>query len=148
MFLDRSWVRNRLALMETYADGLKELRKRGKAAFDADPLHRLAAERGLHMAVECVVDVCNHLIDSYAMRDPSSYADILQIMIEEGVFEREWGERFLPVVDLRRRLVRDYDQLRADEIWQAVEEYSGEFDRAAEQFSKFLRLDASFRTDT
>ncbi|MDI3328999.1 MAG: DUF86 domain-containing protein [Alicyclobacillaceae bacterium] len=148
MFLDRSWVRDRLALMRLYADGLKEIKRRGRDVYRTDPLARLAAERGLHMALECVVDVCNHLIDSYAMRDPSSYADILQIMMEEGIFEEKWGREFLSLVDLRRQLVRDYDQLDAEQLWRAVERYAEEFDRAAEQFSKFLRLDPVFRTDT
>ncbi|MDI3256442.1 MAG: DUF86 domain-containing protein [Kyrpidia sp.] len=140
MFLDRSWVVARLQVMDSYAEGLREVKRRGKPAFEADPLSRLAAERGLHVCIECVVDVCSHIIDGYAMRDPTSYSDMLRIMMEEGVFDQLWGETFLPAADLRARLVREYDRLTPDEVWDAVVRYTDMFSEANDQFRKFLRI--------
>ncbi|ADG05268.1 type VII toxin-antitoxin system HepT family RNase toxin [Kyrpidia tusciae] len=138
LFLDRSWVRARLELMSSYAEGVKEVKGRGRSAFDSDPLIRMAAERSLHMSIECLIDGCNHIIDGYAMRDPVSYQDILQIMMEEGIFDRSFGESFLPVADLRRLLAKDYDRLTPEQVWDAVEKYADAFDEARRSLEKFL----------
>jgi uncharacterized protein YutE (UPF0331/DUF86 family) len=87
-----------------------------------EPTQRWAAERALHVAVECVVDAANEIIDALVMRDPGGYADILRVIAEEEVVDNAWFEQFLSVISFRERLIRKYRQLTPEEVRDAVAE--------------------------
>jgi uncharacterized protein YutE (UPF0331/DUF86 family) len=88
-----------------------------------DETQRWAAERAFHVAIECATDVANLLIDALVMRDPGGYADILRVLMEEGVVNREWFDGFAGAIRLRQRLVREYLQVKATELEQAARTY-------------------------
>lgn len=82
-----------------------------------------AAERALHVAVECVTDAANLVIDALVMREPGGYADIVRVLMEEGVVERSWFAEFEGALDLRNRLARQYVDLTPAEVVTAVNAY-------------------------
>ncbi|HEY4391603.1 MAG TPA: HepT-like ribonuclease domain-containing protein [Paenibacillus sp.] len=71
-------------------------------------LARYAEERALHLAIEVVTDVGSYLIDGFIMRDASSYEDIVDIMMDEQVVDKELGDTLTKLVRLRRPLVQEY----------------------------------------
>lgn len=71
-------------------------------------LARYAEERALHLAIEIVTDVGSYLIDGFIMRDASSYEDIVDIMVDEQVVDKELGNLLIQLVRLRRPLVQEY----------------------------------------
>ncbi|MCL6631582.1 MAG: DUF86 domain-containing protein [Alicyclobacillus herbarius] len=99
---------------------------------------RWAAERALHVGIECVTDAAALLIDALVMRDPGGYADILRVLMEEEVVSRNWFERFQGAVRLRQDLVRRYVSIKPDEIESAVREYAPLFLQYIEQMQAYL----------
>ena len=71
-------------------------------------LARYAEERAIHLAIEVVTDVGSYLIDGFIMRDASSYEDIVEIMMDEQVVDKELGNILTKLVRLRRPLVQSY----------------------------------------
>jgi uncharacterized protein YutE (UPF0331/DUF86 family) len=104
----REEIKRIFEVMERYAGNLKRLKNEERERFLADPVLQLAAERALHIAMECVTDVGNLLIDTLIMRDPSSYEDIVQILAEEDVIAKDFAAHFLDAVRFRRILVHEY----------------------------------------
>ncbi|WP_054967873.1 DUF86 domain-containing protein [Alicyclobacillus ferrooxydans] len=86
---------------------------------------KLAAERALHVAIECTTDAANLVIDQLVMREPGGYADILRVLMEENVVTKNWFAKFEGALAFRDRLVHHYAELTADEVNQAVEAYAG-----------------------
>ncbi|MCL6453591.1 MAG: DUF86 domain-containing protein [Alicyclobacillus sp.] len=91
--------------------------------WDEEMTPRLAAERALHVAIECVTDVGNLLIDALVMRDPGGYADIVRVLMEESVVPRAWFTAFEGAIAFRNRLIREYTTLRPAEVGEAVAAY-------------------------
>ncbi|TCS83113.1 type VII toxin-antitoxin system HepT family RNase toxin [Tepidibacillus fermentans] len=76
--------------------------------FVQDSIVVLAAERAIHIAIESIVDVGNHLIDGFIMRDPGSYLDIIEILLDERVLPEQDAEVLKEFISYRKILVHDY----------------------------------------
>ncbi|UOY90983.1 DUF86 domain-containing protein [Ectobacillus sp. JY-23] len=71
-------------------------------------LQKYALERMAHLMIDAVLDVGNALIDGFIMRDPGSYEDIIDILMDEKVVSTEEGGHLKDVVRLRKMLVQEY----------------------------------------
>lgn len=69
---------------------------------------RLSLERLVHVLIESVVDVGNMMIDGFIMRDPGSYEDIIDILIDEKVLPAKEEQVYKDLVKLRQMIVNDY----------------------------------------
>ena len=100
-FVDRSKIEQTLIYMEQVLD---ELKKASHSSF-AD---RLALERMVHIAIESILDVGNMMIDGFIMRDPGSYEDIIDILVDEKVLMQEEEDAYKSFIGLRKMLVNEY----------------------------------------
>ncbi|PYF03741.1 DUF86 domain-containing protein [Ureibacillus chungkukjangi] len=71
----------------------------------------LALQRIGHNTMEALMDVGNLIIDGFIMRDPGSYEDIIEILLDEKVITSEMEMPFKEVVGLRKMLVREFVQV-------------------------------------
>ncbi|SDZ37129.1 DUF86 domain-containing protein [Thermoactinomyces sp. DSM 45892] len=103
-------------------------------------IERFALERAAHLAVECMIDVGNTIIDDFIMRDPGGYLDIVDIMEDEQVIESSVGSVWKQWILLRDRLVRHYTEVQIDELAAFTEQYQVmiQFDH---QVQMFLRIE-------
>ncbi|MBT2701285.1 DUF86 domain-containing protein [Bacillus sp. ISL-40] len=84
------------------------------------PLEKAALERLNHMMIESVLDVGNSMIDGFIMRDPGSYDDIIDILMDEKVISAETGKGLKILIQYRKRLVQSYtdvDHLELQEVF-------------------------------
>jgi uncharacterized protein YutE (UPF0331/DUF86 family) len=75
------------------------------------PLEKVALERLVQMMIESVLDVGNAMIDGFIMRDPGSYEDIIEILIDELVISTETGKILKQIVQYRKKLVYSYTNI-------------------------------------
>lgn len=68
----------------------------------------LALERVGANIIESIIDVGNSMIDGFIMRDPGSYDDIIDILVDEKVITAEMDQPFKQVIALRKMLVREF----------------------------------------
>lgn len=71
-------------------------------------LERKALERISHLIIECILDVGNAMIDGFIMRDPGSYEDIIDILLDEKVIQQADADGLKNVIFLRKALVQEY----------------------------------------
>ena len=75
-FVDKNVLNQRLDYIENLTESI-----------DTDNL--LALERTCHMLIEAAVDVGNMIIDAFILRDPGNYADVIDILNQEGVVSKK-----------------------------------------------------------
>ncbi|WP_425308783.1 DUF86 domain-containing protein [Fictibacillus nanhaiensis] len=80
----------------------------------------LAVERIGHLLIESMMDVGNMIIDGFIMRDPGSFEDILDILIDENVIPPEEGTSLKKVVALRKALVQEYPQAEVKQTFDTI----------------------------
>ncbi|GAA0326719.1 DUF86 domain-containing protein [Bacillus carboniphilus] len=83
-------------------------------------IEKAALERIAHILIEAVLDVGNAMIDGFIMRDPGSYEDIIDILLDEKVVDETLGQALKTLVEFRKPLVQNYLQVNHDEIVQCI----------------------------
>jgi uncharacterized protein YutE (UPF0331/DUF86 family) len=107
-YIDRQQIEERIRFIPYIIEACERLRLSWDAS---NPLHVLAQERALHLAIEVLTDVGSLLIDGFLMRDASSYEDIITVLVVEKVFPKELETPLIQLVKLRKPLVQDYMNL-------------------------------------
>ncbi|MFJ5759762.1 DUF86 domain-containing protein [Neobacillus sp. NPDC093182] len=80
------------------------------------PIEKAALERITHLMIESVLDVGNAMIDGFIMRDPGSYEDIIEILIDEKVITEETGKSLKTLVHYRKVLVQLYTEIDHNDL--------------------------------
>jgi len=82
-----------------------------------------ALERLIHVVIESTLDVGNQMIDGFIMRDPGSYEDIVDILVDEQVIPKEKEEAFKVIVKQRKALVQHYDAMDHSALHELISLY-------------------------
>ena len=98
-------------------------------------VNKLALQRIGHNLMEAMMDVGNLMIDGFIMRDPGSYEDIIDILVDEKVITPEMDAPLKAVVGLRKMLVREFIQVNDDEVLNVLTENLS----AIKQFPGFVQ---------
>ncbi len=101
-FVDRKMIEEKLTLMDEY---LQFYHNKQQWISLED---KLSLERVAHIVIEAIIDVGNSIIDGFIMRDPGSYEDILDILLDEKVMIEKVVVGLKKVIALRAMVVRNY----------------------------------------
>ncbi len=74
-------------------------------------LDKYALERMTHVLIEAFIDTGNMMIDGFIMRDPGSYLDIVHILVDEQVINKQDQGAYEVFVSLRKHVVQEYKQI-------------------------------------
>jgi uncharacterized protein YutE (UPF0331/DUF86 family) len=109
-FVDRQKIEETLV----YIEKLIELFSKEKEW--STQIQKAALERIVQMLLEAVIDVGNAMIDGFIMRDPGSYEDIVDILMDEKVVSEETGNTLKRLISYRKVLVQSYTQINHLEL--------------------------------
>lgn len=83
-------------------------------------IHDLA-ERYLHLAMECVLDLANHYLASEALGTPETYKDSFFLLSEAGRMESDLSQRLSSWAGFRNILVHEYLAIDHGLAWDAIQ---------------------------
>lgn len=86
-------------------------------------IEKLALERIVYIVIESILDVGNTMIDGFIMRDPGSYDDIIDILLDEKVIGADDELPLKAVIALRKPLVQNYLEIEHDKILKSMNEH-------------------------
>lgn len=89
------------------------------------------------IAIECCIDIANHIISSENFRFPKSNADSFKILIEKAILDRGMSETYAAMARFRNRLVRLYWDVGDEQIYEFLQS-------AIADLKTFLATVASF----
>lgn len=131
-FVDREKLESILQYMDQL-NGILEM----------DRLHsleeKLSLERAVHVYIESVLDVGNMMIDGFIMRDPGSYHDIIDILLDEKVLPTEQERAYKELITLRRMLISDYAQVDHKKMIQVMQTYLKDYKQFATYIRKYIK---------
>ncbi len=109
-FVDREDIEAKLIYLE---DQIKLFRS--QPSWESS-IEKAALERICHMTIETIIDVGNSMIDGFIMRDPGSYEDIIDILLDEKVVNDSESNGLKKLIGLRKILVQDYLQINYEDL--------------------------------
>ncbi|MBS4208530.1 DUF86 domain-containing protein [Bacillus sp. FJAT-50079] len=104
-FVDRQKMEETLTFMENQLSIIKKHR-----TWESE-LEQLALERLAHTVIEAILDTGNAMIDGFIMRDPGSYEDIVDILLDEKVITDQLSVALKELILYRKMLVQQYVQV-------------------------------------
>ncbi len=115
--VDKQVLFARLERLREYLDILESVLKYDLSRFVRDPFIHGTAERYLHLAIECLLDIGNHVISNRGYRKPENYADIFRILAEQEVIPASLYKELDGMAAFRNLLVHDYLRLDREKIY-------------------------------
>ncbi|MGG3912440.1 DUF86 domain-containing protein [Rossellomorea vietnamensis] len=101
-------------------------------------LEKLALERVAHVIIESILDVGNSMIDGFIMRDPGSYEDIIDILLDEKVITDTMSEDLKRLVEQRKPLVQEYTTVEHTQLHTIMEEVYQTLNQFPQQVRNYL----------
>ncbi|WP_458412016.1 type VII toxin-antitoxin system HepT family RNase toxin [Schinkia sp. CFF1] len=131
-FVDREKIEQLLQLIENNLKIIKE-----QPSWQG-MIEKLALERIVHLLIETVLDVGNHLIDGFIMRDPGSYEDIIDILLDEKVISAEDEAPLKEIIAFRKMLVQNYEDIDHGQVLQGLQEHKAALEVFPNKVRKYL----------
>jgi uncharacterized protein YutE (UPF0331/DUF86 family) len=101
-------------------------------------LEKLALERMAHTIIESILDVGNSMIDGFIMRDPGSYEDIIDILLDEKVIGDKMSEDLKRLVAERKVLVQEYTAIHHEQLHTILNEVFHSLEKFPQQIRSYL----------
>lgn len=110
----------RLERLQEYLTNLEAVQQFDCKRFVDDPFVHGTAERNLHLAIECLLDIGNHIIADRNYSKPESYADIFKILSDEQVISQDLYNNLEGMAAFRNILVHDYMRLNRKRVYEII----------------------------
>jgi uncharacterized protein YutE (UPF0331/DUF86 family) len=113
-------LRRRLDALTDYLTRLARFKAVPRDTFAADPDTHHLAERYLHLAMESVLDIANHLIADAGLEAPETYRDAFAVLSRHGLLDAELARRLQQWAGFRNVLVHAYLAIDHGLAWDAI----------------------------
>ena len=106
--VDRNVFDRRLDKLEQLLRKLRGLQSVDLATFLEDEDVQARTERWLQVAIECALDLTNHLIAARGWKTPSTYREAFEVLHKEGLLDSDLAAQMADWAGLRNILVHLY----------------------------------------
>ncbi|ALX47206.1 DUF86 domain-containing protein [Lentibacillus amyloliquefaciens] len=130
-FVDRKQIEETLQYMDMLLDEVS------KHSFDtfADKLY---LERTVHIVIESILDVGNMMIDGFIMRDPGSFDDIIDILVDENVLPEDDEAGYKSIIQLRKMVVKNYMQVDHKTLAETLQSCHDQLNQFSSHIRKYM----------
>lgn len=131
-------IRKRLNKLDEYLSILYKLRKYSLDDFVSDPEHYGSAERFLHLAIEAILDMGNHVIADSDLGIVNWYSDIPSILASKGYIDSDLEKKWLQMIGFRNTLVHDYLEIDRTIVYEILQRHLEDIEASKRIFAQFL----------
>lgn len=131
-------IRKRLTKLDEYLGILIGLKKYTFQEFIENPEHYGSGERFLHLAVEAVIDLGNHVIAEMELGTVNWYSDIPRLFAEKGYISDELKERWIRMIGFRNTLVHEYIDIDRKIVFDVLHNNLQDLENLKRVFAQFL----------
>jgi uncharacterized protein YutE (UPF0331/DUF86 family) len=126
--VDRELVSRKLSRLRGYLDELRLSQDITWRKYQSDLRTRAFVERYIHLAIEEVIDVANHLVSSSQWREPTSFRDLFSILAQHGVIPDDQLLTYQNMASFRNMLVHRYESIEDEVVFGIFKKRLGDFD--------------------
>jgi len=126
--VDKATLDGLLGNLQRYVAELRRLAAVPPEAFHQDPDKIGSAKYHFVIAIECAIDVANHIIASEGFPLPKDNADSFAVLVEERIIPNEWKDRLASMARFRNRLVHLYVAVRNEQVYEYLQQSLGDLD--------------------
>jgi uncharacterized protein YutE (UPF0331/DUF86 family) len=133
--VDKPKLDQMISNLREYVRVLEALAAEPQEAFLGNPDKIGNAKYHFVIAIECSIDIANHIIASENYRFPNDNADTFAILGEHGVLDRAFAESLKAMARFRNRLVHLYWDVENRHVYEYLQRRLPDFDRFAQEIA-------------
>jgi uncharacterized protein YutE (UPF0331/DUF86 family) len=119
---DREAVCRRLHALEAYTTEIERLAATvSRQRFTSELSTQWMIEHGLQLAIECVLDIGNHLVAGEQLGTPESYREIVELLGQRGILPGDFVVRVRSMPGFLNILVHDYLAVDLSIVWDMLQ---------------------------
>jgi len=119
-------------------DRLEDLKKISVEEFFSDQHKIGSAKYSFIVAIEGMIDLCNHIIAKNGFRTPEDYADTFKVLYENGTFDEKYTNTLIQMARFRNRLVHIYWEIDDNELYHIIQTHLQDIRDFLKIFGDFL----------
>jgi uncharacterized protein YutE (UPF0331/DUF86 family) len=131
-------LRKRLNKLDEYLRILTRLQRYSFEEFMADPERYGSVERFLHLAIETLTDMGNHVVADLNLGVVDWYSDIPKHIREHGYIDEVFESKWIRMIGFRNTLVHDYVDIDRKIVYQILQENLEDMRTLRKMFAGFL----------
>jgi uncharacterized protein YutE (UPF0331/DUF86 family) len=124
--------------LDEYLVILNNLRKYSFDDFSSSPERYGSAERFLHLSIEAILDMGNHVIADSDLGIVNWYSDIPAILEKNGYIDSNMKKEWLQMIGFRNTLVHDYVEIDRRIVHDVLQNHLEDFEKIKRVFAQFL----------
>jgi len=125
-------IRKCVATLETIR------RKHTKKQFLNDEMVQAAAERNVQVAVQSVLDICNHVVADMKLEVPDEEKQAFLIMASHKLISEQLAKTLLQMTGMRNILVHEYLEVDHHRLYSVMTNNLGDFEKLIKAVLKLL----------
>ncbi len=128
----------RLERLRGYLEILETVQTYDCSRFIEDPFIHGTAERNLHLAIECLLDIGNHIISDKGYQKPENDTDIFRIFHKNQIIPDQLYEKLECMAAFRNILIHDYMNLDRSRIYQIIQSKTSCLEELGHIFARMI----------
>lgn len=106
--------------------------------YKTDMRSRRFVERSLHIMVEAVIDVGQHIISDEKLREPTSYRDTFAVLAENNIINTGNLKIYEKMAAFRNLIVHYYERIDDEVVFGIFQRNLKDFDLFVDEIAQFL----------
>jgi len=131
-------LRKRLNKLDEYLAILRGLQKYSFDEFIADPQRYGSVERFLHLSIEAINDMGNHVVAELDLGEVNWYSDIPALLARADYIDDSLQEKWIRMIGFRNTLVHEYIEIDRKIVHDVLRNSLGDLEELRRTFAQFL----------
>ncbi len=125
--VDVLMIQERLKRLAQYVEFLEKRKTVSYEEFDEDKTIEWSVERALQVAIQIVVDISTHILNTTSNLTPQDYADAIIKLGKIGVIPADFAKKIERMPGFRNILVHQYAEIDTRRVYQNMQEELEDF---------------------
>jgi len=120
-------VRQKIQFIRNEQKKLQRFQAMEFKEFASDDIYQDAAIRVLQVMIECVLDICAHVIAREGLGIPKTYVETVKIAVQNDLISPDKEQNFISMAKFRNRVVHMYDEVDKNEVFNILQNNTEDF---------------------
>jgi uncharacterized protein YutE (UPF0331/DUF86 family) len=120
--MNKEDVQSKVDMIPENIDKLEILRTMDFEEFQSDFRNIDSTLHRLQTSIQALLDIGGYIIASLGLRTPANSSEIIDILVEKGLLEKDRRNRYISMIQFRNRIVHFYNDIDRKVLFQILHE--------------------------
>lgn len=126
--VDKERIRQKIQFIREGLRKLEVIKGYDYRQFQTEPFVADACLRNMQVVIEALIDIGNHLVARKGYGLPKTYGDVIRLLVNHGILEKNKENTYIQMVKFRNRIVHIYDDVSMEEVYHVLQDNLPDFE--------------------